>query len=169
MTVTGTFTAVPGNDSRVIAPGSCLRRCRILRSHYNGCLQPVRRWPDCQCDCHWQSDSELFVGLTLTRSSNLERSLKQQSRRHLLTEMTIVYNYADMFSSLWWAHGSAIPSITWLSVICAINGIIAVYFKKIFSFYLTNVSHNLIATTVGVLLIFKTALGLCACSRPLFQ
>jgi predicted membrane chloride channel (bestrophin family) len=71
----------------------------------------------------------------------------------------IVFNHNDMFSSLWWAHGSAIPSVGWLSLICAINGVIAVYFKKVFSFYLTNTPHTIMATTVGVLLVFKSGLG----------
>ena len=78
----------------------------------------------------------------------------------------ILYNYDDMFSSLWWAHGSAIPSIAWLSIVCAINGVISVYFKNVFSFYLTSTAHGLIATTVGILLIFKSGLG--ALNRPSF-
>lgn len=73
----------------------------------------------------------------------------------------IVYDYNDPFSTLWWMHGSVIPHVLWLSVLCALNGSIAVYFKESYNYYLDHTPHLYLGTTIGVLLVFKGLLGMC--------
>lgn len=71
----------------------------------------------------------------------------------------IVYDYNDPVSTLWWMHGSVLPSVAYLSVLCAINGAISVYFKESYNFFVDNTPHMYIGTTIGLLLILKAALA----------
>jgi putative membrane protein len=71
----------------------------------------------------------------------------------------IVYDYNDPFATLWWMHGSVVPSILYLSGLCTLNGAISVYFKDSYNFFVDHTPHMYIGTTIGILLVLKAHLA----------
>mmetsp|Transcript_34275 Transcript_34275/g.107382 ORF Transcript_34275/g.107382 Transcript_34275/m.107382 type:complete len:446 (+) Transcript_34275:107-1444(+) len=71
----------------------------------------------------------------------------------------IVYDPSEIFSTLWWMEGSVIPGILFLAAISGMNGIVAVYFKENYNYYITSTTHSLMASTLGFFLILKNCLA----------
>jgi len=75
----------------------------------------------------------------------------------------ILYDFSQPLSTLWWMHGSVVPSVLWVSLICGLNGVIGVFFKDEYNLYVTDTSHSMIGTAVALVLVFKCG------ARPTFE
>jgi predicted membrane chloride channel (bestrophin family) len=71
----------------------------------------------------------------------------------------IIYDYEQSLSTLWWMHGSVVPKVLWVSLVCAVNGVIAVFFKDQYNLYITDTSHALIGTAVALLVVLKSTIA----------
>jgi predicted membrane chloride channel (bestrophin family) len=71
----------------------------------------------------------------------------------------IIYDHEQSLSTLWWMHGSVVPKVLWVSLICSVNGVIAVFFKDQYNLYITDTSHALIGTAVALLVVFKSTIA----------
>ncbi|KAJ1480660.1 Bestrophin/UPF0187, partial [Baffinella frigidus] len=71
----------------------------------------------------------------------------------------ILYDFSQPLSTLWWMHGSVMPKVLWVSMICGLNGIIGVFFKDEYNLYMTDTSHEMIGTAVALILVFKCVMA----------